>query len=86
MAEKEKDISEVVDRILETRGKSAEAVIPILQDLQQQYNFLPEKALNRVSDQTDISAARLISVSTFYNQFRHTESGQHTISVCTGTA
>jgi len=75
-----------VDQIIAQRGKEVEAVIPILQAIQDEYNYLPEEALQRVADTTDISLERIYGVSTFYNQFRHEPVGKHVIKVCVGTA
>jgi NADH-quinone oxidoreductase subunit F len=76
----------LVDPIVQRLGRGPEATIPILQALQDQYRYLPEEALRRVCELTDITPARLAGVSTFYSQFRHKPMGQHLISVCHGTA
>jgi NADH:ubiquinone oxidoreductase subunit F (NADH-binding)/NADH:ubiquinone oxidoreductase subunit E/Pyruvate/2-oxoacid:ferredoxin oxidoreductase delta subunit len=79
------DLSFVDDTIEELGGKS-EAVIPILQRLQDHYRYLPEPALRRVCDLTEITPASIVGVSTFYTQFRHKPVGRHIIHVCRGTA
>jgi NADH-quinone oxidoreductase subunit F len=75
-----------VDRIVERLGRKPEAVIGILQAVQQHYRYLPREALLRVCQQSDITPAEITGVSTFYTQFRHHPVGQHIISVCHGTA
>ena len=75
-----------VDRTIERRGRKPEAVIGILQALQQQYRYLPHEALERVCEISDISRAQIAGVSTFYTQFRHRPVGEHIICVCHGTA
>ncbi len=82
----EKDIIEIVDRIVESKGRAVEAVIPILQEIQNHYNYLPKEALQRVCDITDITPSRIYGISTFYTQFRHKPVGKHIIKVCVGTA
>jgi len=77
---------EVVDKIIAEKGKTVDAVIPILQAIQAEFNYLPEEALQRVCDTTDISLARIYGISTFYSQFRHNPVGKHIIKVCVGTA
>ena len=47
---------------------------------------MPSDALQRVYERTEIDRAQMISVSTFYAQFRHIPYGRHIIKVCTGTA
>ena len=75
-----------VERVVEDVGKKAGDVIPILHAIQKEYNYLPEDALRRVCEITEITPASITGVSTFYSQFRHTPIGKHIIRVCTGTA
>ena len=67
-------------------GRSRDAVIPILQALQEHYRYLPETALRRVCELTEITPAQIWGISTFYDQFRHQPVGKHIIHVCHGTA
>ena len=75
-----------VDAIIERIGTSREVIIPLLQALQNEFSYLPSEALERIYERTEIDRAQLISVSTFYSQFRHIPYGKHLIKVCTGTA
>jgi len=75
-----------VDQTIARLGGSAGAIIPILQALQEHYRYLPEAALRRVCELTEITPAAMAGVSTFYSQFRHKPMGRHLISVCDGTA
>ena len=86
MSENEHNINEVVDGIVGDHGKTIDAVIPILQAIQEEFNYLPDEALERVCATTDITPSRITGISTFYGQFRHQPAGKHTIQVCTGTA
>jgi NADH-quinone oxidoreductase subunit F len=79
-------MNDKVDRIVAKIGGAAESVIPILQAIQEEYKYLPEEALRRVSETTNITPASISGVSTFYTQFRHTPVGEHVIHVCIGTA
>ncbi len=79
-------MNKIVDQIIQENGKSVEAVIPILQAIQAEFNYLPEEAMQRVCEKTEISAARIYGISTFYTQFRHEAVGKHIIKVCVGTA
>ncbi|MBO7137408.1 MAG: NAD(P)H-dependent oxidoreductase subunit E, partial [Bacteroidaceae bacterium] len=47
-----------------------EELIPRLQEIQQEYGYLPSDALDRLCEQTGINRAQLISVASFYSQFR----------------
>ncbi len=80
------EIIEIVDQIIQKKGKSVDLVIPILQEIQDKFNYLPEEALERVCETTDITPSRIYGVSTFYSQFRHKPVGEHIIKVCVGTA
>ncbi len=89
--QEQRDLSEnsihlTIDQIVGETGTGAEAVIPILHSIQNRYKFLPEAALQRVCQITDITPAAISGVSTFYSQFRHLPVGDHIIQICTGTA
>ena len=86
MNEYNEKIHDTVDRIVSRRGSSEAAVIPILQDIQQEFSHLPEEALRYTCEVTAISQARIEGVASFYSQFRRKRTGEHIISVCTGTA
>jgi NADH-quinone oxidoreductase subunit F len=61
-------------------------VIPILQRLQAELRYLPEDALRRVCEITDITPAGIVGVATFYDQFRFEPLGRNVLRVCHGTA
>jgi len=75
-----------IDALVEGLGRGQSAVIPILQAIQDQYNYLPEEALRRVCELTEITPAQIVGVASFYSQFRFTPAGEHMIKVCVGTA
>ncbi len=79
-------IIRIVEQIVALRGTAADATIPVLQDIQQEFNYLPEEALKHVCEITEITPSRITGISTFYSQFRHQPAGKHIIRVCTGTA
>lgn len=74
------------DAIIDRIGTGRELIIPLLQAIQQEFNYLPSDALNRVYERTEIDRAQLISVATFYSQLRMVPYGKHIIKVCIGTA
>jgi NADH:ubiquinone oxidoreductase subunit E len=75
-----------VDALVERFGRSREAAIPILQAIQNHYRYLPDEALRRVCEQTDITPAQIAGSSSFYAQFRRSPVGRHVVRVCHGTA
>lgn len=80
------EILHIVDQIIAEKGSQKDAVIPILQEIQLKFKYLPQKALERVCDTTSITASQIQGIATFYTQFRHQPVGQHIIRVCVGTA
>ncbi|MGA1239084.1 MAG: NAD(P)H-dependent oxidoreductase subunit E, partial [Limisphaerales bacterium] len=75
-------VDEAVGRI----GRSSEAVIPVLQAIQEHYRYLPREALERVCEVSNMAPSAVWGIATFYDQFRHRPAGRHTIQVCHGTA
>ena len=75
-----------IDEIIALSGKDKSAVIPVLQAIQDRYNYLPREALKRVCDKTSITPAEITGVASFYTQFRFEPAGKHIVKVCTGTA
>ena len=79
------DLTEI-DAIVSRVGTTADRVLPILQALQKRYGYLPQAALERVCATTQITPSAITGFSTFYDQFRFTPAGEHTVRVCLGTA
>jgi NADH-quinone oxidoreductase subunit F len=75
-----------IDTILQATGTRRDAILPVLQAIQARYRFLPDAALRRVCEASDIGPAQLAGVASFYGQFRLTPTGEHIIRVCEGTA
>lgn len=75
-----------VEETVQRNGQKAEALIPILQALQEHYGYLPKEALVRLNETTEIRPAAIAGVSTFYDMFRHKPAGKHIFRVCHGTA
>jgi NADH-quinone oxidoreductase subunit F len=75
-----------IDRIIEDKGSSKKSLIPLLQAIQKEYNYLPEEALRYLSEKTSITPAEITGVATFYKQFRMKPAGEHLVKICVGTA
>jgi NADH:ubiquinone oxidoreductase subunit F (NADH-binding)/NADH:ubiquinone oxidoreductase subunit E len=75
-----------IEAIVEQEGGTQKAVIPVLQAIQEKYNYLPEEALRRVCEISEITPAQIVGVASFYSQFRFSPAGKHMIKVCVGTA
>ena len=74
------------DAIIDRIGTRRDLIIPLLQAVQQEFNYLPADAMERLYERTEIDRAQLISVATFYSQLRLAPYGKHIIKVCVGTA
>jgi NADH:ubiquinone oxidoreductase subunit E len=75
-----------VDAIVARHGTSPEAAIPILSALLERYGYLPDEALRRVCELTEITPAQIAGNATFYANFRASPVGRHVLRVCHGTA
>jgi NADH-quinone oxidoreductase subunit E len=72
--------------IIQNHPQQKRALIPILQDLQAKYSYLPPVALNMVSQALNVPLIDIISVASFYNAFSLEPKGEHQVTVCMGTA
>ncbi len=79
------DLGEL-DAILTKYGHKANNIIPILQDTQAKYRYLPREAFSYLSEKLGISTARIYSVATFYENFSLEPKGKFVIKICDGTA
>ena len=81
----------IFDKLDETEqsrssGSISEHLIPLLQELQKTYGYLPPEVLQMASRRTGIPASRMYGVITFYTQFYLEPRGRHIIRCCEGTA
>lgn len=63
-----------------------DALIPILQAIQEQEGYLSREAITRVGEYLHLPTSKIYGVATFYNQFRFQPVGKYHIMVCRGTA
>lgn len=83
---KEADVAERTRKVIAPWKGSKGAVIPILQELQKEFGYLPKEALNVMSRELKLPKAELYGIATFYAQFHLTPRGRHVVRVCRGTA
>jgi NADH-quinone oxidoreductase subunit E len=86
MGNEETEIKEKTRALLENMENKRENLIPILQKIQEELGYLPLHAMIEVAQFLNIAEIDVYSVATFYNQFRLTPPGKHSIRVCMGTA
>jgi NADH-quinone oxidoreductase subunit E len=76
----------ILTTILSAHEGAREAIIPILQQVQEEFGYLSEDALLQIARHTHVPASRVYGVATFYAQFRFTPLGKTHVMVCRGTA
>ena len=74
------------DEIISRYVRDARSLIPIMQDIQAEYRYLPAELLSYVAKQIGITEAKAYSVATFYENFSFEAKGKYLIKVCDGTA
>lgn len=74
------------DEIISEHGTLQRYLIPIIQEIQTFYRYLPPELLSYVAKQLNIDEAKAYSVATFYENFSFDVKGKYIIKVCDGTA
>jgi len=81
----ESNIAVKVDEVLSSfTGEKAE-LIPILQQVQHVFGYLPEEAMSRIAEFVDVPECTVYGIATFYAQFKLVPTGRNIIKVCRGT-
>jgi NADH:ubiquinone oxidoreductase subunit E len=78
----EETLQKILSHYLADEGN----IITILQDIEKNFGYIPEDAVNWFSKKLDIPASRFFGTATFYSQFHLKPRGKHVITVCRGTA
>lgn len=78
--------SATIDEALDQYDERRANLIPILQEIQATYSYLPEDLLRRVSRKLHVSLSDVYQVATFYRCFSLKPRGKHVVQVCLGTA
>ena len=77
---------ERLEAIMSRYEGAPEDLIPVLQDIQDEFNYLPKDELKIVAGRLNLPLTRVYSVATFYALFNLEPQGTHTVSICRGTA
>ncbi len=72
--------------IFQKYTKDQQNLIPILQDAQDQYGYLPRNVIQEIASSLGLSLSNVYGVITFYTQFHLKPRGKNIVQVCTGTA
>jgi NADH-quinone oxidoreductase subunit E len=84
--EQEKINEERLNEILSSYQGKEEELIPILQQAQQAFGYLPERIMKKIAKFLQLPEGTVFGVGTFYAQFKLVPSGRNIIRVCRGTA
>ena len=82
----EESIRVKVDDILGGYEGGPEIIVPILHDVNEEFNWLPPEIIARISEVKHVPIEHILRIASFYNAFSLTPKGNHVIRVCTGTA
>lgn len=77
---------EKVDEILERYQEESSSLIPLLQEAQEKFGYLPRKVIESISSHLNMPESKIYGVATFYAQFRFEPQGDHVVRICHGTA
>ena len=80
--EQEAKLLEVIAKYKGQKG----ALMPIMQEAQEIYGYLPYQVQKIISDETGIPIEKIYGVATFYAQFSMSPKGKYVVSMCLGTA
>jgi bidirectional [NiFe] hydrogenase diaphorase subunit len=76
----------LVDRAMQQHGYRGDALIEVLHTAQEAFGYLSEDLLTYVSTQLKVPLSRVYGVATFYHLFSFKPLGEHSCTVCLGTA
>jgi len=80
------ELKERLQRLLTEEKRDKRHLISLLQEIQQEFSYLPREVMLEIAWFLGVSPSTVYSVTTFFNQFRFTPVGKHPIRICLGTA
>ncbi len=80
--EDEAKVSKIVEDYVDTRG----SVVPVLQEINKTFNYLPEPVLRFTAERLNVPVSQLFRIATFYNAFSLEPRGKNIFRVCLGTS
>ena len=75
-----------VNAFIRKHQNQKKALIAILQDIQAEYNYLPQESLRQVARSVGVPLIDVVGVATFFRAFSLKPRGRHVVTVCSGTA
>jgi len=77
-----KQLADILTQYDQERGN----LIPILQEAQERFGYLPEEIIARIAKFLQLPESNVYGVSTFYAQFKFSPTGKRMVKICKGTA
>ncbi len=78
----EKSLQKIYQNYIENEGN----IISLLQELQEEFGYIPRDAVNWLAKKIEVPASRFFGIATFYAQFHLSPRGKNIITACCGTA
>ena len=75
-----------LDAIVQGRRSQPHLLIEVLQDVQEQFGYIPEEAMKTISGELGVPLIEVYRVASFYKAFSLTPRGENLLTICTGTA
>lgn len=75
-----------IDQLVEKYHSDPSYLIQVMLEIQEEHNWLPKEALERVADKLSVPMTRVMHIATFYKAFSVVPKGRHQIHICMGTA
>lgn len=76
-------IDEILERFPQIKRN---ALIPLLQAVQDEFGYISENAIDRISRHLSLPASKVFGLATFYNQFSFSSRGEYHIRICNGSS
>jgi NADH-quinone oxidoreductase subunit E len=80
------EIKQKTKQIIKKHKSDKSALIAVLQDIQEAFNYLPKEALKTASSMMKVPMSRVYEAATFYTAFSLKPRGKHIVKICKGTA
>ncbi|MHC4121093.1 MAG: NADH-quinone oxidoreductase subunit NuoE family protein [Planctomycetota bacterium] len=80
------DVQTKVDEVIKRYEGGKESLVPILQGITNEFNWLPRETLMRVAEVKQIPIEHILRIATFYKSFSLEPRGKNVVTVCMGTA
>jgi len=77
---------EKVDKIIDRYPAKQGILIQLLLDIQNEFNWIPEEAIVRISERLQVPVSQIYRIASFYKVMSLAPIGRHLIQVCLGTA